>query len=80
MDPMISKKEVKKVPFLSWWMILVNSLFMDRDDTRQSLEVIIQAINVIKRINFQFLFVQKEQEIRKRVISTCFHLRREALR
>lgn len=48
----ISKKEVKKVPFLSWWMILVNSLFMDRDDTRQSLEVIIQAINVIKKDKF----------------------------
>ncbi|WP_026507764.1 lysophospholipid acyltransferase family protein [Butyrivibrio sp. MC2013] len=44
----IAKKEVKKVPILGWWMILMNCLFMDRSDIKQSAQVIFDAIDMIK--------------------------------
>lgn len=45
----IAKKEFKKVPFLSWWMMLLNDLFIDRNDIKQGLKVILQAIEYVKR-------------------------------
>lgn len=45
----VSKKEVKKVPFLSWWMELVNCLFLDREDKRASLKTILAGIENIKQ-------------------------------
>lgn len=44
----IAKKEIKKVPSLSWWMTNMNCLFLDRDDTRQALKTILTAIDNIK--------------------------------
>ena len=44
----IAKIEVKKVPFLSWWMELVNCLFLDRDDPRAGLKTILNGIENIK--------------------------------
>lgn len=44
----IAKKEIKKVPSLSWWMTNMNCLFLDRDDTRQALQTILTAIDNIK--------------------------------
>lgn len=44
----ISKIEVKKVPFLSWWMTLVNCLFLDRDDLRAGMKTILAGIENIK--------------------------------
>lgn len=44
----IAKKEIKKVPSLSWWMENVNCLFIDRADVRQSLKIINKAILKIK--------------------------------
>lgn len=44
----VSKVEVKKVPFLSWWMTLVNCLFLDRDDMRAGMKTILKGIESIK--------------------------------
>ena len=44
----IAKKEIKKVPSLSWWMTNMNCLFIDRADIRQSLSIIKKAIGNIK--------------------------------
>ena len=44
----VSKKEIKKVPILSWWMILMHCRFMDRDDMKQSLKVILECIEEAK--------------------------------
>lgn len=44
----VAKKEIGKVPFLSWWMTNMNCLFMDRKDLRQSLKIILAAIENVK--------------------------------
>jgi len=44
----VSKIEVKKVPFLSWWMNLVNCLFLDRKDIRAGMKTILAGIDNIK--------------------------------
>lgn len=44
----IAKKEIAKVPSLSWWMKNMNCLFLDRADNRQALKVILAAIDNIK--------------------------------
>lgn len=44
----LAKIELKKVPFLAWWMYFVNCLFLDRKDNRQGLQVILAAIDKIK--------------------------------
>ena len=44
----VSKIEIKKVPFLSWWMELVNCLFLDRDDMRAGMKVILDSIESVK--------------------------------
>ena len=45
----ISKKEIKKVPLLSTWMVINHCLFLDRDDLRQGLKVITDAIELVKQ-------------------------------
>ena len=44
----VAKIEIKKVPFLSWWMSLVNCLFLDRKDMRAGMKVILDGIENIK--------------------------------
>lgn len=44
----IAKKEFLKVPFLSWWMLFLDCLFMDRNDVKQSAQIIFSAIDKIK--------------------------------
>ncbi|MCR5797922.1 MAG: 1-acyl-sn-glycerol-3-phosphate acyltransferase [Eubacterium sp.] len=44
----ISKKEIQKFPVIGQWMYFLNCLFIDRDDIKQSLGVIINAIALIK--------------------------------
>lgn len=44
----IAKKEFKKIPGLNWWMHLVNCLFLDREDPREGLKIILQASDDIK--------------------------------
>lgn len=45
----VAKIEIKKVPFLSWWMKLVNCLFLDRDDMRAGMQMILDGIDNIKQ-------------------------------
>ncbi len=44
----IAKKEIQKVPFLSWWMRLVNCFFLDRDNMKEGMKTILSAIDDIK--------------------------------
>lgn len=44
----IAKKEFRKVPVLSWWMLLLHNLFLDRKDVKQGLKVILTAIDYVK--------------------------------
>lgn len=44
----ISKNSIKKVPILGLWMSRLHCLFMDRDDIKQSLKVILSAIEEVK--------------------------------
>lgn len=44
----VAKKQIKKVPFLSWWMTCINCLFLDREDVKQALQMILSGIELIK--------------------------------
>ena len=44
----ISKKSVKKVPILGIWMKRLHCLFLDRDDIKEGLKVILTAIDMVK--------------------------------
>lgn len=44
----MSKKEISKIPFLRTWMSLLQCLFLDRDDIRQGMKTILQAIEQVK--------------------------------
>lgn len=45
----ISKDVLKKVPILSWWMILDDNLFIDRKDIKSGLKTILSAIDLVKK-------------------------------
>lgn len=44
----IAKKELGKVPFISRWMKEIKCLFMDRDDMKQSVQIIVDGIKILK--------------------------------
>lgn len=44
----ISKIETKKIPFLRTWMGFLQCIFIDRDDIRQGLKVVLKAIEQVK--------------------------------
>lgn len=44
----VAKKEIRMVPILSWWMVLMHCRFMDRRDMKQSLRVILECIEEAK--------------------------------
>lgn len=44
----ISKNSIEKVPLLSLWMKRLYCLFLDRDDVKQGLKVILTAIDQVK--------------------------------
>lgn len=52
----IAKKEIKKIPCLSWWMYFVNCIFLDRKNPREGLKSILDATNLIKNGISVFLF------------------------
>jgi len=45
----VAKQEIKKVPILRVWMKYVNCLFIDRDNMKQSLKVILEGIDMLKK-------------------------------
>lgn len=44
----VAKMELKKAPFLKQWMDSVHCLFIDRNDMKQSMKVILAAIEEVK--------------------------------
>lgn len=44
----MAKKEISRIPFLRTWMRLLRCLFLDRDDIKQGMKTILQAIEQIK--------------------------------
>ena len=52
----IAKKEIKKIPFLSWLMYFVNCIFLDRKDPREGLKAVLKAADLIKSGVSIFLF------------------------
>lgn len=52
----ISKKEMKKIPFLHLWMVYVNCLFIDRENIKEGLKTILQAVENIKNGVSMFVF------------------------
>lgn len=43
----VAKKETKNIPLIAQFMILMNGMFLDRNDIRQGLQVILRAIELI---------------------------------
>lgn len=52
----VAKKEIKKVPFLNWWMINISCLFLDRENVKKGLKTILKAIDQIKNGVSVFIF------------------------
>lgn len=44
----IAKKEIKKIPILDWIMYFVRCLFLDREDPRAGLQMVLTAADYIK--------------------------------
>ena len=44
----IAKKEIAKVPVLNLWITQLHGLYIDREDLRQSLKIILRAIEQVK--------------------------------
>lgn len=44
----VAKKEMEKIPLLSTWMHFVYCLFLNREDPREGLKTILQAIDYVK--------------------------------
>ncbi|TAH70897.1 MAG: 1-acyl-sn-glycerol-3-phosphate acyltransferase [Anaerolineaceae bacterium] len=44
----MAKKEIGKIPFLRTWMKFLQCLFLDREDIRQGLKTVLQAIEQVK--------------------------------
>ena len=45
----LAKKEMEKVPLLSTWMRFVYCLFLDRENPKEGLKTILQAIDYVKK-------------------------------
>ncbi|MCR5154400.1 MAG: 1-acyl-sn-glycerol-3-phosphate acyltransferase [Lachnospiraceae bacterium] len=43
----VAKKQIGKVPFLSWWMRLLHCYFLDREDPRDGLKMVLTGIENI---------------------------------
>ena len=52
----VSKLEMKKFPFLSWWMRLVNCLFLDRENIKEGMKTIIKGTERLKAGISMFIF------------------------
>ena len=45
----VAKKEMEKIPLLSTWMRFVYCLFLDRENPKEGLKTILQAIDYVKK-------------------------------
>ncbi len=44
----VSKKEIEKVPMISWWMKCMKCLFLDRENIREGMKTILEGIELLK--------------------------------
>ncbi len=44
----MAKKEIARIPFLSWWMRFLQCLFLDREDIKQGLKTVLKGIDLVK--------------------------------
>ncbi|MDF2610860.1 MAG: hypothetical protein K0R92_2334 [Lachnospiraceae bacterium] len=44
----VAKKEMQKVPFIRVWMRYLNCLFLDRDDIREGLKMVLDGVALVK--------------------------------
>ena len=44
----IAKKEIKTWPLIGWWLIVLNCLFLDRQNTRNALKTILKGIENVE--------------------------------
>lgn len=44
----VAKKEIKKIPFLRTWMKYLNCLFLDRENVREGLKMVLDGVELIK--------------------------------
>lgn len=44
----IAKKEMLKIPFISTWMRYLNCQFLDRDDIKEGLKMVLRCIDLVK--------------------------------
>lgn len=44
----IAKKELEKVPAVSYWMKQIHCIFMDREDSRESVKSILEGVELLK--------------------------------
>lgn len=44
----VSKKEIEKVPMISWWMKRMKCLFLDRENIREGMKTILKGIELLK--------------------------------
>ncbi|MBQ9360057.1 MAG: 1-acyl-sn-glycerol-3-phosphate acyltransferase [Lachnospiraceae bacterium] len=54
----VAKKEMKKVPILYWWMLMKHCRFLDRQDIKQNLKIILECIEDAK--NGQTILIYPE--------------------
>ncbi len=52
----VAKKELSRIPFLSWWMIFVNCIFLDRKNIKEGMKAIIAGTEKLKNGISMFIF------------------------
>ena len=52
----VAKKEMIKYPFLSWWMIFIDCIFIDRKNIKEGLKAILAGVDQIKSGVSMFVF------------------------
>ena len=73
----VAKKEMEKIPLLSTWMKNLYCLFLDRDNMREGLKTILQAIDYVKN-GISICISQRVHETKMKMNWTCFHSMRAA--
>ncbi len=73
----VAKKEVEHIPFLKQVFACIHALFMDRENLRQSMQVINEAADAVKEAKTSFCF-RKERGAERE--TSCWSLKAAASR
>lgn len=52
----VAKKEIGMIPIMSWWMMCVGCLFLDRSSPKAGLKTINKGVEMIKKGDSMFIF------------------------